>query len=219
LQTRNVYLISGLGADHRLFNRIELPKVYNLIHIEWIPAAKNESIPNYAVRLSQQIDSSYPFYLIGLSFGGMIASELAKVLNPLKTIIISSASTALEIPWYYKIAGFLKLPVIIPISLLKSTNSFTYWIFGARTKQERALLKQVLKDTDSKFLKWAMNAITSWKNKERPKKLYHIHGTADKILPITLIKPDFRIENGEHLMVYSESKLISKVLLEKMGGH
>jgi len=148
----------------------------------------------------------------------MIAVELAKLLQPMQTIIISSASTSKEIPWHYKIAGSLRLISLMPIRFLKISTLFTYWIFGAKTAEEKKLLKQIIKDTHNQFLKWALRKIITWKNVERPHNLFQIHGTSDKILPIKNTNPDYVIKNGEHLMIYSQAEILSKLLSEKLAG-
>lgn len=88
----NTYFISGLGANKRIFSKLKLNENINMIHIDWISPNKNESLASYAERLSKVIDLSQPFALVGVSFGGMIAVEMAKLLNPATTIIISSTS-------------------------------------------------------------------------------------------------------------------------------
>ena len=50
------------------------------------------------------------------------------------------------------------------------------------------------------FLKWAVGAILNWKEKSVPVNIKHIHGTADKLLPIRYVKADFEIKGGTHLM-------------------
>jgi pimeloyl-ACP methyl ester carboxylesterase len=69
----NAYFISGLGADKRIFSKLKLNEKINIIHIDWITHNKNESLAAYAERLSNVIDITQPFALVGVSFGGMIA--------------------------------------------------------------------------------------------------------------------------------------------------
>ncbi|HEX7414621.1 MAG TPA: alpha/beta hydrolase, partial [Bacteroidia bacterium] len=131
-----IYFISGLGADRRVFKKLSLPDHFIIKHIDWIPNLKNESLPSYAKRLLAQVDTSQPFSLVGLSFGGIVATELSKIINPRQTIIISSVSVSSQIPWYYKIVGLLKLHQLLPTRVLKSPNSFLYWIFGTKYDEQ-----------------------------------------------------------------------------------
>jgi len=167
--------------------------------------------------LARQIDESKPFFLVGVSFGGMIAVELNKFISPLQTIIISSASTDAQIPWYYKIVGRLKIYKLVPVKVLKAATPLTCWFFGTKTEEEKSLLEQILKDTDGSFLKWAISKIAKWDQKITTKGIYHVHGTADRILPVAFIQPDFNVIGGRHLMVYSQNKIITKILADRFG--
>ncbi len=208
----NVYFISGLGADKRAFQKIILPASFNTIHIDWILPIKNETLTNYSLRLAERIDTLRPFVLIGLSFGGIVACELTKVLTPVKSIIISSASSNKQIPWYFKLIGGLGINKIIPTRILKFKNYFTFWLFGAKTIEEKNLLAQILEDTDEVYLKWAINVILHWRNEEKPANIFHIHGTEDKILPIRFTQPDAIIKDGRHFMVFSKHDEVNKII-------
>ncbi|WP_449437355.1 alpha/beta hydrolase [Pedobacter steynii] len=214
--TEKIYFISGLGADRRAFRKLAFPSQFELVYLDWIPALKNESLEDYAIRLASKIDTSSPFYLIGLSFGGMLATEISKKLKPLHTFIISSLPVFTNLPWYYKMAGSLGLQKAIPISLLKSGNNLGLKFLGAKTPEEMKLLKQLVIDSDPYFMKWALNCILNWRNKEKPINLTHLHGTADHILPIRYNKPDIQIEGGGHFMVYANADVISKLILKQI---
>jgi pimeloyl-ACP methyl ester carboxylesterase len=208
-----VYFISGLGADRRAFKKIVFPPDFKLVHLDWIPARPGESLEGYAARLALNIDTSVPLYLIGLSFGGMLATEISKKLNPVHTFIISSTPTFKELPWYYRMAGSLNLQKLVPVSFLKKGNNIGLKFLGAKTADERLLLRQLVIDSDPYFIKWALTCILTWKNKERPMNLTHIHGTADHILPIRFCsKPDAIIKGGGHFMVYANAGEIMKII-------
>lgn len=211
---KRIYLISGLGADRRAFRKLAFPSEYELVHLDWIPALTNQSLEEYARRLAIKIDPSTPFYLIGLSFGGMLATEIAKMLKPVHTFIISSTPVFKELPWYFKVAGGLSLQKLVPIALLKKGNSIGLKFLGAKTHDERALLKQLVSDSDPAFVKWALTCILTWRNTERPSNLTHIHGTADNILPLRYTRPDFIIEGGEHFMVYANAAEINQIIMD-----
>jgi len=70
-----IYGIGGLGADKRVFNDLNLN--YNFIPIDWIAPFKNENISDYANRLSQCINQKEAYIILGVSFGGLIATEIS----------------------------------------------------------------------------------------------------------------------------------------------
>jgi pimeloyl-ACP methyl ester carboxylesterase len=207
-----VYFISGLGADERAFQKLSIPKEWKIKHLKWIDVVPNETLESYALKFSKLIDTSKEFSLVGLSFGGILAVELNKILLPKITILISSISTKYELPILYKMVSVLRLNKLMPPSLLNKVFPFTHWYFGTKTKEEKILLKQIIHDTSPLFLKWAINEILHWKNVERPDNVLLIHGTRDRIFPIDKLNVDFKIENGSHFMVYSEAKEISNIL-------
>ncbi|MCD0490098.1 alpha/beta hydrolase [Pedobacter sp. MC2016-14] len=217
-QNKNrIYFISGLGADRRAFKKLTFPSHFELIYLDWINPVLNESLEDYACRLAARIDTSSPFYLIGLSFGGMISVEIAKRFNPVHTFLISSTPVFNELPWYFRLAGKLSLQKILPLNLLKSNANAGLKFMGAKTSDDKIMLKQLIKDSDPLFLKWALTCILNWRNIERPENITHIHGNDDYTLPMRYNKPDVVINGGGHFMVYSNAYEISNIIMGKIG--
>jgi pimeloyl-ACP methyl ester carboxylesterase len=208
--TKELYIFSGLGADERVFQLMNFFE-FSPNFIKWIPPTKDETIESYASRIRSQINSPNAI-LIGLSFGGIMAIEVAKLIETEKVIIVASAKTKSEIPFYFRLIGKLRLLKLVPVSFLKKYNFITSWFFGAKKKSEKILLKQILKDTDPVFLKWALEKVIYWENKNERKNIFHIHGTLDRILPIRFVKSDCLIEKGGHFMTLSHSEEISNIL-------
>jgi predicted alpha/beta hydrolase family esterase len=207
-----VNFISGLGADERIFKKIVLPDNVIINHIHWIEPLPQEAIQEYCKRLLPQIDVNNKFILIGLSFGGMVAIELSKIIHPRQVIIISSVATAKEFPLQFKIVKHLRLHKIIPIRLIKIPNPIVNWFFGVKTKKEKEMLQAFSKNVSPNYLKWSMNTVLNWNNKQKPDNLVHIHGKNDKIFPSSKTNADITIEKGGHLMVYNQAKKISDIL-------
>jgi pimeloyl-ACP methyl ester carboxylesterase len=179
----------------------------------------NESLGDYCKRLSKCIDTSEDFTLVGLSFGGMVAIEIGKVLQPKQVIIISSVATRKELPFIYQLIGRLGLHQIVPSFLYKKPNVFVYWFFGARTAGEKRLFRHFLYSSSPTFLKWALDKVVCWKNEWRPDQLFHIHGTDDRVFPLRLIKADVKVEEGRHFMVYSKAEVVSRILADRLGSN
>lgn len=211
------YFISGLGADQRAFQRIVLPSSIIIKHISWVDPLKNESLQQYTKRIAEQIDTTQEFILVGLSFGGIIAIELSKILHPKKIILISSITRRKQLPLGYKIIGFLRLNLLIPGSFLKNPNFLVYRLFGVHKSRDKELLKEILRDSSPKYLYWAINQILHWKNQYTPPNLALIHGKNDRILPAKGVKPDKIITGAGHFMVYTHANQVNKFLAEIVG--
>ena len=87
---KTVYLIPGQGSDYRIYKYFKFQD-YDTVHIKYIIPDKNDNMESYARKLSEQIDTSKPFSITGVSLGGMLAVEMSEFLNPEEVIIISSA--------------------------------------------------------------------------------------------------------------------------------
>jgi pimeloyl-ACP methyl ester carboxylesterase len=213
----NIYLISGLGADRRAFSKLTFPPQFNIIYMDWILPKSNESLPGYAIRLAEIIDQKSRFYLVGLSFGGMLATELTKIMKPVHTFLISSISTYAELPWYFRAAGHARLQKLVPQKLFQNGNNIVLRFLGARTDEELALLKQLIKDSNPQFMKWALTCILNWRNSVRPPNITYIHGSVDMILPMRYtMKQDYVIHQGGHFMVYANAGEISTIIAENL---
>jgi len=208
---KNIYCVSGLGADSRVFQKLTFQD-YQLVHICWEKPEKHENISDYAKRLTKQITSECPI-LIGLSFGGIVAVEIAKQIATEKIILISSTKNQTEVPIYFQVFRWLPLHYIFPAKLLLWLGQlFAIWFFSLETKEERKLLKKILFDTNAKFMKWAIDQVINWKNEQIPNNLFHIHGENDRIFPFSFVHEDFSVVKGGHFMIMNKAEYISKLI-------
>ncbi|HEX6222927.1 MAG TPA: alpha/beta hydrolase [Chryseolinea sp.] len=205
---KELFLLSGLGADKRVFDYLDLGR-HNIHHVNWIAPVPNESLKEYARRLLPQITAHRPI-LIGVSFGGMIALEIANITSVEKVILISSAKSASAIPSYYRVISAFRLDRLISPASLKKPNEVFYWLFGVTTKEHKSLLKSIMQDTDEKFLNWAMAAIPSWMSGPTPENVIQIHGTSDRILKGPAA--DYLVKDGGHLMVVTKAEKVNEIL-------
>jgi pimeloyl-ACP methyl ester carboxylesterase len=205
-----IYILSGLGADERVFQLLDLSG-FEVVFIQWIRPNIGEHIKAYATRLLAQIKTENPI-LIGLSFGGMMSIELSKLIPTEKIIIISSIKTRQELPYYYRFIGKFGLHKMVPVSFIKKANLIANWAFGLITVFEKHLLKLILLDMDEVYVKWAIDQVFTWQNDSIPENLVHIHGTADRVFPIKFVQPNYIVENGGHFMVLNKHKNVSEIL-------
>ncbi|TPN86320.1 alpha/beta hydrolase [Aquimarina algicola] len=206
-----IYGISGLGADKRVFDALTLD--VELIPIDWITPNKNEAIEAYSKRLSSIIDTKNDFSIIGVSFGGLIATEISKILKPKITILISSAHTKNELRPIFLLFGKTKLIKLIPTFLFDPPRWIAKYLFDA---QNSALLNKILDDTDLTFVKWAIHELTNWKNVTQLENVIKIHGTHDKLIPPRGNTKTELIDKGGHFMIVDNAIEISEIINRKV---
>lgn len=207
-----LYLIPGLGADERVYLNFNVDRPTKII--TWIDPVPNEPIRDYCRRLLDQIDINQEVELLGMSFGGIIAQEIAQLISVKKMYLVSTVKSPKEYPLYLKLLRFIPAHKPIPAKLLIWSNLITAsYYFGTTTKEDTVLLKTIIKDTNHVFLKWAIHAITIWQPNTFKNPIVQIHGQLDKIFPIKSIKNvDFTVINGTHWMIVDKKDQIITIV-------
>ena len=90
-------------------------------------------------------------------------------------------------------------------------------LFTTETPDDKITLKQIIRESDSNFIRWAMGAILNWKSDALPESYIHIHGSKDEVLPIRFTKPTHTISKAGHLMVMNRAKEINTILQEVLS--
>ena len=213
----DVYMIPGMGTDYRIFRNFSLENG-NIRYIKWEKPGNVTTLEEYASLLSDQIDISRNYVIVGVSFGGMIAVELSRKLDNPNLILISSAKNSKELPNKYKTARVLPLHLIIGDALLKNASKQQFFYKDINEEDDMLLYRQMLIENGAAFLKLQIDMIVHWKNKEYDPHIRHIHGSADKVLPARHIENAVFIEGGTHKMVVNKTaklcEIIDQFLLE-----
>jgi hypothetical protein len=208
---KRIYTIPGLGVDERLFSKLRIDDA-ELIPVKWIEPEKNETLPAYAGRLAAQIDTSRPFYLMGVSFGGMCSLELGKVLKPVKIILISSAKGQSDLPWHFKILRFIPMHKMMSDRFSIWMALHHKWLFGIKGKEQAALFEDMLNRAPKNYPARAIDCIVTWRNTESPENLVHIHGTGDRIILSGNVKDFIPVRKGSHMMVMNNAEEVSRIV-------
>jgi len=204
-----------MGADKRLYSEIEPIDGYEFIDLEWRLHFKSiKTLKDYALELSEEIDTTQPFSLMGVSMGGMVCSELADILKPDKVVIISSAKTSKELPTHFKRLKFLGITRLLNEEKIRYVLGNSSRFFGAMSKEQRILFYEMAENVNLDFIAWSIKAILNWKKKNFSSKIIHIHGTKDFVLPISSVTPSITIERGDHMMIWNKSELLNQKLKE-----
>lgn len=212
-----VHFISGLGADERVFRLLELPGIEK-VFVKWEKPAPKESLPEYASRLIEQIDLEDDVILVGVSFGGIVAQEIAQQVPCKKVIIISSIKSCNEMAWLLRLIKRTEVHKLFPLRLFARNKNFAVdYFFGTKSKGESLFLRQILADTDEEFFTWAIHKIMTWKNEHSTDGVFHIHGTFDKIFPYYSIKNCVPIDGGGHFMIVNRADEISRYILQELN--
>lgn len=208
----NIYLIPGQGSDQRIYNNIEFDEKYVIHHIKYMLPEKGTSMKEYAEALASQIDTTEKFIIIGVSLGGMLATEMSHFLNPEKIIIISSAKNRKELPHSYRMQKYFPLYKLFPPKVIKAGAKIMQPIYEPDRNNEKETCVAMLNDKNPFFLKRTIQMIIKWDATESPEEIVHIHGDKDHTIPIRNVEYTHSIEKGSHMMALTRGEDLSELL-------
>ncbi|MBD79418.1 MAG: hypothetical protein CL840_10895 [Crocinitomicaceae bacterium] len=212
-----VYQISGLGAGKEVFGKIKLE--HPTVFIPWLIPEKNESIASYAKRMAKDINTSEPFSLMGVSFGGIMIQEIGRFLNPEKKFVISSVQYQSEIPLSMRATAKLGLSKRIPSRGLMVSKGVTSYLFGAKKKSEKEWLNEIIGGIDMEYLRWSLTQIGIWKGNTGQNDIVRIHGKKDLLFPARKLKKvDYWLRGG-HLAAITDGAEISKIINSSLKAY
>lgn len=206
-----VYFMPGLAASSSIFERIALPDAFEIILLEWEIPIENESLKDYAKRISLKINKKNPV-LVGVSFGGILVQEIAEFITVRKVIIISSVKSNLEFPLRLKLAKTTKAYKLIPTNLILNVENLAKFSFGDKVNQRLKLYEKFLSVRDKNYLDWAIEQVILWDRTIVDSKVIHIHGDMDDVFPIKHIKNCIVVKGGTHIMILNKFKWLNENL-------
>lgn len=203
----------GLAASTSIFENIKLPEdQFEMVFLEWFLPNDKESIESYAKRMNEKILHENPV-LIGVSFGGILVQEMAKLIPTNKVIIISSVKSNTEFPPRLKMAKATKVYKILPTQLLANVELLVKYAFGSTIVKKRLkLYEKYLSVRDKKYLDWSIENVLLWPQKSAHENTIHIQGDADEVFPIKNIQNCIVVKGGTHIMIINKFKWFNENL-------
>lgn len=208
-----IYVVSGLGADFKVLERLEFPENCELIFIDWLIPEKNEPFHSYVARMAEKVDDSEPFCLLGYSFGGIMVQEINKLKPAQKVVILGSIKSDKEKSRFIKTGEITKLPRILPVGMFNDKAANVYSVVRKMFDPKNPRILEYFRVRDPYYLKWSVEKVSEWKFEETPE-VIQILGDKDIVFPIKYSKPDYIIKGGTHLFPATKYKEVSKILKE-----
>lgn len=202
-----VYCLTGLGADTSVFELLQIN--YPKICVEWIPSYPWENMTSYAWRLCAQIDTSKPFALLGVSFGGMLAVEMNKYIQPKKTILVTSLARRSELPLWIRLIAKTKLNRLLPSFVFSSNPRWLILFFGIKSERGKKIVTKIAKTSDRVLTQLSIDKVLTWDNEWLPDNLVRIVAAKDRLLPNPRDIEAYKIEKGGHFAIVENAEEIS----------
>jgi pimeloyl-ACP methyl ester carboxylesterase len=212
-----LYLLPGLGDDHRIFEGIDL-QGHEAVNVVWLEPEKQDTLSTYAQKLIDAYHITPQSIIIGNSLGGMLGIEIAKRIELNKVILISSIKTADEASIKSRLKRYIPFYLSIRSKLGALVKFMIRPFIGQKARDRQELFNNMEGNTSAAFYKWAKYAITYWDNQTVPKNVYHINGDQDNIFPYKRIKDAIIIKGGTHIMIRDKKNEINALLKEILSN-
>ncbi|UQB70448.1 alpha/beta hydrolase [Epilithonimonas zeae] len=206
-----LYTISGLGADEKVLEKLTFNPNIEVVHIPWLIPDLNEDFHHYVARMSETIDDSEDFYLLGYSFGGIIVQEIHKLKPAKKIVILGSIKCDKEKSKLIKAGEKMNAVKYIPRQFFGSSGSVLYMFLKKIFDSKNANLLQYFRFKDPYYLKWSMDKVAHWKFDKMPD-VIQILADKDIVFPVKNSQPDFVIKNATHLFPLTKARQVSEIL-------
>jgi pimeloyl-ACP methyl ester carboxylesterase len=207
-----IYCIPGVGANERLFERLHIAGVHFEVVMPIMPEYQ-EPLAHYVNRFLEYFPSDGNIWILGQSFGGMLGQEIAKVRPNTSLIITNSfqdnAGLSKVIQWAGSRPEWINL---IPSKLLNNPKFQIPALHGSSSKQDDALVAEMLASQDPEYLRWAIWSLLQWKPKVKAPIRLILEGGADYVTPPTKAPGTIQIAGGGHIMAHTHSQAVSEAI-------
>ena len=215
-QTLPIYLMPGMAASPRIFEFIDLPCEFEVVKLSWMPPFQHESLSEFAQRMCERVTHKNPI-LLGVSFGGILVQEMAKLIQCRQVIIVSSVKTKMELPRSMKLAKKTGAHKLLPTQWIKSLESLALYVFGPSIRPKVEAYQKYLSERDPSYLDWSIDTIVNWEQTQFDSTIIHVHGDKDHVFPIENLDTSgrfYRLKDASHAMILTHHKWFNKQLPE-----
>lgn len=213
MKAPKLYLIPGFLTNKTIYKDFLEDSRFDCEVLEFIPTeSAEETIEDYAERLSEKINDSAPFSILGTSFGGILAVEISKHIQPDSLVFISSVKNRKEMNPLMRWKNSSSLLDFVPSKLVKKTIEAGYTIGSKIIPDLREIdndsINEMVHSIDGRLEKWIIKKINTWQGENPVENYLHLHGDKDHVFPIKNIKNCEVIKGGNHNMILTKSEEI-----------
>jgi pimeloyl-ACP methyl ester carboxylesterase len=200
---RKTILLPGMGADSNMYPKTLYRHLSGVDFVDWPPYQGETTIPALARRMIDEYGITPACIVGGASLGGMVAVEIARLLNSDRVILIGSTThTGAIQPALMRLSGFAHLAHVAQLQ----------WLAGKVNRGGNNLFLSMFEKADGDFMKAMAQAIVHWRGMDGHRcHVHHIHGARDKV-----ILPPSRgatiIPDAGHLLPMTHAGIVARFI-------
>jgi len=193
----------------RVFRRL-ISHLTNYQFIDWVDFEADRTIQDYAERIKSLVDDPENCDVLGVSFGGIVAQELARLINAERCYIVSSLCDPGELNTSHKILA--TLPSAIYDKVFASSEKALSGIDKVGVPLNTSRLKKLIGE-DGDWYRWATTAVSRWDPSPKGSVSYiRIHGDSDDTFKRGHIYSDHVIQGATHVLALTHADELARIL-------
>jgi pimeloyl-ACP methyl ester carboxylesterase len=207
----NYYLIPGMGADHRIYQKFKLEHG-NVHYLNWVDARDSRTMTDFAHIVAEKIQTQNNV-IIGSSMGGMMSVELSRIVNPLATILISAPTGVHQFPKILKAVKQSKIHKAVTPKTIPYFYKLADTFMGFKSQQQRDMFYEMINGLGPKFIHFSVKAVLEWDNRDEPSGKYlQIVGSKDVLFDYRKMKNPIVLQNGGHFSAFDRGEEVSQII-------
>ena len=212
MKLSRLVLFSGMGADPRLFGLVRIPEA-EIVTPDYLEPAPGETLVQYASRTADDMNIQPDDIVGGVSFGAMVAGEIARQRPVAGLIILGGCLRPERLPRSYR--WIERLSPLIPdfVLGLRSWRPLVRWRFAPLTRDaETCLIEMALTYPTAQIIAFG-RMVMGWTGVENvPCPVLSIHGDWDRIIPVKCAEPDLILKNAGHAFTLTHADQTSSAI-------
>lgn len=182
-----------MGASAAMYNSLKHKVDFEINFLNWPVYRGEKTYSEVARRVISEYNINDGDIIGGSSLGGMVALEIADIINPSATILLGSAVTSNEVQNILSLMA--PLAFITPISVVQ--------VLVGKNKN---LISSMFADSDTEFIRAMCQYLNSWSGyRGSLEKVFRLHGKKDLIIPCPASGCDV-VEDAGHLLAITHAQ-------------
>lgn len=208
--------LPGLNGDARVFGP-QVRMFPSLTIGRWLSPTRPERLENYARRLARVLDPGRPCIVGGVSFGGIVAMEMARHLHARACVLIASSRDVVGMPAMVRLLR--PIASVIPPPALASAIRFG-WASAAPIVPACGRRVARLTPDEMTFRRWAIAALLTWRGMRDPGcPVLQIHGQNDDTFAANHSKADLLVPGAGHVLTLTHAEQVNEFLRSAVRRH
>jgi pimeloyl-ACP methyl ester carboxylesterase len=214
MKPRRLVLFSGMAADARLFRSIRISEV-EIVTPDHAAPVSGEKLTQYATRMADALSIQPEDIVGGISFGGMLAGEIARQRRVAGLILLGTCLGPDRLPQSYR--WIERFGVFIPDFLLsfRSWRPWVRWRFAPLTRDAETCLIEMANLYPAAQIRAFGRMIMDWSGVDDVTcPVLSIHGDSDRIIPLKSASCDIILKDAGHAFTLTHAEQTTSAIRE-----